>query len=438
MPSQERLPSILGRLTHKLVWTTLLITVLVTGSSWLLLERHFSSLADYRLGEAADILSLAVDALHQANAHQELVLPDDELEEQYVWQVIERSSGRVHSRSEQAPTQALASVPAVSTSDGHGGVWHTVTRPLGKNPEYFFLVAQKRAHVMDVIASLVISNVALVLVLMLAYSLSVIFVVRRELRPLKRLGDTVKTLDPSHSEPTPLKSGWAELAPMEESINDMGQRLSRRMLSERAFNLHAAHALRTPLAGLKMEIQLARTVPDAEIRTWVERAGRTVDRLIQVMTSLLSLFRSGAGASLKSTPVQELLSLWSADALALEVSGLEAVECDSDLLSGVLLNLLDNAREHGADRVLLSATRYPNGWYSLFLRDNGRGCPALKLNRLRSDLEAHNFDQNSALNGLGLMLADVVMSAHRGHVRLPKVPDGFCVELTWPAPSANP
>jgi signal transduction histidine kinase len=436
MPNRERLPSILGRLTHKLAWMTLLISTLVCGSTWLLLERHFSELSDYRLAEAADILSLAVDTLHQANNHQGLVLPDDEQEEKYVWQVIEAATGRLHSRSEQAPARALAAAPSNAYLNSPDGVWHIVTRPLGKNPQYFFLLAQKRSQVIEVIGSLVISNVGVVLVIALAFSLSVVYLVRRELRPLIELGRSVKAYDPMHLEPAPLKSGWAELAPMEESINDMGQRLSRRLLSERAFNLHAAHALRTPLASLKMEIQLARTVPDAEIRQWVQRAGRTVDRLIQVMTSLLSLFRSGSGAQLKPTPVRELLTLWTADAPTLEVSGLQSVECDGDLLSGVLLNLLDNAREHGADRVLLTAARYQNGWYSLFLRDNGRGCPPDHLRQLRSDLEQHNFDQGSALKGLGLMLADVVMSAHHGQVRLPKVREGFCIELTWPGPTA--
>ena len=437
MPHRDRLPSILGRLTHKLAWMTLLITALVSGSSWLLLERHFSELADYRLGEAADILSLAVDALHQVNDHQELVLPDDEQEEKYVWQVIESSTGRVHSRSEQAPAKALTKGQSLTAVDSPDSTWHIVTRPLGNNPQYFFLVAQKRTQVMDVIASLVLTNVGLVLLLALAFSMSVVYLVRRELRPLVQLGQTVKAYDPTHSEPVPLKSGWAELAPMEESINDMGERLSRRLLSERAFNLHAAHALRTPLAGLKMEIQLARTVPEGEIRQWVERADKTVDRLIQVMTSLLSMFRSGAGAQLKPTPVRELLTLWPTDAVALEVSGLETIECDADLLSGVLLNLLDNSREHEARQIRLMAARYSNGWYSLFVRDDGRGCPPDKLRQLRSNVEQHNFDQQSGLQGLGLMLADVVMTAHHGQVRLPKVHEGFCVELTWPGSTAK-
>src|SRR5512134_193270 len=81
--------------------------------------------------------------------------------------------------------------------------------------------------------------------------------VRRELQPLQTLSERLRMHDPLARSPLLGAAERAELAPVHAAIDALGQRLADRVAQERAFATHAAHALRTPLAGMDAQLAVA-------------------------------------------------------------------------------------------------------------------------------------------------------------------------------------
>lgn len=86
-------------------------------------------------------MSVVVQRLHMANDKGPLVQEDDELEEAYVWQLIEMPNGRVHSRSEQAPLRAFVNGPQGGPVDSADGVWRVVTYGFNGEKNLLFALA---------------------------------------------------------------------------------------------------------------------------------------------------------------------------------------------------------------------------------------------------------------------------------------------------------
>jgi K+-sensing histidine kinase KdpD len=113
------------------------------------------------------------------------------------------------------------------------------------------------------------------------------------------------------------------------------------------------------------------------------------------------------------------------------IEGEDHLRADPDLLSAVLANLLDNSARHSATNVLITSYT-ADQQHHLTVVDNGKGCPPQEVQRLRLSLAQQRYTSDAGSNGLGLVLADIVLRAHLGGVRLPDTPSGFVVELYWP------
>jgi K+-sensing histidine kinase KdpD len=140
---------------------------------------------------------------------------------------------------------------------------------------------------------------------------------------------------------------------------------------------------------------------------------------------LLSLFRIGAEVRRQRVNVKALLAHLPLPGLEVVVDDQVHVDADPDLLAAALLNLLDNAQQHGAQRATLTLPAPGH----LLLRDDGRGAELPRLTLLRAALATQNYEGQT---GLGLMLADLVARAHGGCLKLPDAADGgagFAAEL---------
>lgn len=432
MPNPKAYPSILKNLVEKLVLVIIFGVMCDVAITWSLFRSSAVDAQDLRLKESAEIMSVVVQRLHMANDKGPLVQEDDELEEAYVWQLIEIPGGHVHSRSEQAPLRAFVSGPQGGPADSADGVWRVVTHGFNGEKNLLFALGQRKQYTDYKLASALGLSALASLVLWGAFALLVAQVVRRRLRPLNVLAERIQDYDPMVPESAPRNSSWAELQPMTESITKLGQRLSQRLVSERAFNAHAAHALRTPLAGLEAQLAVLQSMGTPEMKPWIVNARQTAKRLARVMHALLSMFRSGTEIRQVRFATTELVGLWTNERLSVELRGLPEIVGEPDLLAAALVNLLDNAYAQGATEVRLTTGIDHYGWLYLNVMDNGSGCDADTLARLRKALLQHDYSPETGLTGMGLMLADVVSVAHQGHVRIPEVAHGFCVEMKWP------
>jgi signal transduction histidine kinase len=175
--------------------------------------------------------------------------------------------------------------------------------------------------------------------------------IRQELRPLLVLSRAVATHDPARS-PLELPSvNRQELLPIQKAILDLSRRLTLRMENERAFSAHAAHALRTPLAGIDAQLAVAMRECTPEVYPRLKQTREAANRLKRVVSSLLTLFRTSMDIQWRAIKLATLVGAVSIDQLDIQVIEPALVEADPDLLAAALINLLDNVARHGGHRV---------------------------------------------------------------------------------------
>ena len=164
-----------------------------------------------------------------------------------------------------------------------------------------------------------------------------------------------------------------------------------------------------------------REAPEA-LQPRLQRVRAAAGRLQRVVAALLALFRSGVEVRPEAVDLAALLSRLPVEGLGVEVPPGATVQADPDLLSGALLNLLDNALRHGAHTVHVSVPASD----AVRLDDDGPGVDPAR----RADLEAAvRAGDPEGHGGLGLVLAHLVAKAHGGGLTLPSAPQGFAVHL---------
>ena len=232
----------------------------------------------------------------------------------------------------------------------------------------------------------------------------------------------------------PVPEARDEIRRLGETLNEMLERLDEGLRRERRFVADAGHDLRTPLALLRTELELAlrRERSPEELAAAIGSAREEVERLIRLAESLLVLDRAGeAPLRLEELDARQLL-----DAVArrfsargsIEVSGGGRFQGDRDRLEQALGSLVDNALTHGEGTVRLAAER---GDDQLILRvsDAGSGLPDDFLPHAFERFSRADAGRTSGGSGLGLAIVDAVARAHGGHAEAA----GATVTLVLPA-----
>ncbi len=412
-----------------LVWS-LVLSLAVTVT----VRRAVDELMDNTLQESAEILygllRIQGQSLPITNGGS---LPAPPHDEHLVWQVVS-PDGRVSWRSHRAPSQPLQALATTGLSTVPDS-WRVYGMAMEGGAMLY--VAQV-AHVRQ--ASKWRAAGAAALVTLVVGALCAWWLraqVSKEIRPIGKLSEAVTRYDPMAMEPTRLPATLTELEPIRLAIHDLGERLAQRVSSERAFAAHAAHALRTPLAGMMAQLAVAQVKSAPEALPHLQRMGMGLDRLRSVVAALLTLFRAEQAAVRPCRiQVSELARHLPIDTLDIQVHQDGAIWGDADLLSAALINLLDNAQKHRARRVTLAwqawpaasdaATGTPTQW-ALDITDDGEGLGAADLAHLQTALDGQRYEQ---FGGLGMMLADLIARAHGGRLWLLDGTSGLHLRIT--------
>ena len=271
---------------------------------------------------------------------------------------------------------------------------------------------------------LIAAPVALLLASLLGYGLATLAL--RPVESMRTEAATISAAEPGRRLPVPASRD--EISRLGETLNAMLDRLEAALERERSFVADAGHELRTPLALLKTELELALRRPrsEAELAAAIRSAADETDRLSQLAEDLLLLARSDRSQLQLEREYVQVASLLDTVASrfgprAGELGRTIEVICRGGLLLSAdrprveqaLGNLLDNALTHGAGVVLLSAEER-NGMVELHVRDEGTGFPP--------DFLPHAFDRftqadsarTGSGSGLGLAIAHAVAVAHGG------------------------
>lgn len=264
--------------------------------------------------------------------------------------------------------------------------------------------------------------------------------VGRELRPLESVARAVRLRSATALDPLPEERLPDEVSPLVSALNDLLARLSRALTVQREFVADAAHELRTPLAALRLQMQLAERAQSAEDRAaafttlkgGLERATRVVEQLLTLArqepdaaapkhepVDLAVLARSVVGDRSAIAEARDI-DLGVADARPLVING------DPDGLHTALANLVDNALRYTprGGRVDVSVHR-EGDTAVLAVIDNGPGIPAADRSRVfdrfyrRADAAG-----DSAGSGLGLAIVQEIARRHGATVTLDDAPAG--------------
>ncbi|HSJ43884.1 MAG TPA: ATP-binding protein [Euzebyales bacterium] len=251
----------------------------------------------------------------------------------------------------------------------------------------------------------------------------------------------------------PLPVAHDEVRRLGETLNAMLERLDGGVRRERRFIADASHELRSPLALLQTELDLARRRPrrPEDLQDALHSAGEEVDRLTRLAEDLLVL-ASTEEEQLRlqraSFAVRDLLEQVArqfatrADAAdrAVEVGHTPPGSMDGDRLrlERALGNLVDNALRHGGGRILLDAAA-DDGGVVLRVSDEGAGFPAAFVSSAFERFTRDDEARTEPGAGLGLAIVETIARAHGGQARAANRPEGGAiVELVIPTHSTNP
>lgn len=418
-----RLPSIQHRLVRALLGASVVWVLAVSAAAWVSIRHEVDDLADAGLQESGELLYGLMATLEKP-LQGSLVgseLPAPPHREKVIWQRV-GPGGEVLLRSHQAPEVAFFPRPTLGLANAQG-LWRVYGLPLPNDGGVLY-VADRLTDRRDAYLGAVWELLAVTLALGVVFLLGSRALVRRELRPLRALSDAVAVYDPYQSRLS--RAERQELAPIRKAVIDLGHRLARRIANERSFSAHAAHALRTPLAGMDAQLAMALRECGPALRPRLEQTRAATNRLKRVVAALLTLFRSGIETRWQTLDIAALLDKVTIDKLTVRIVPPVEVEADPDLLLAALINLLDNVALHGGDRVSIQV-QTDTRFQVISLTDNGPGVPVQRLSELQAALAAQNYAGHM---GLGLMMADMVARAHGGTLHISNREVGMAAELT--------
>lgn len=250
--------------------------------------------------------------------------------------------------------------------------------------------------------------------------------VRQALAPVRMLAGELQDRDANDLRPVPVRAVPSELMPLLRAMNELFTRIEDTLARERRFTADAAHELRTPLAVLRAQWDVARGAVDAKERGEAEsRLTAGLDRMDRLVTQMLALTRVEASDRLaRETPidwpplVEELMNdvLRLAERRRVEIacewptSGAAAfpLRGDADLMAVLLRNLMDNAVRYApAD----SAVTLRFGTDRLSVENEGPPLPAEVLGRLGERFHRAEGQAESG-SGLGVSIVQRIAALH--------------------------
>jgi two-component system, OmpR family, sensor kinase len=281
---------------------------------------------------------------------------------------------------------------------------------------------------------LIAGPIALILASIAGYFLAGLAL--RPVESMRRRAAAISAETPGERLPVPTTRD--EIERLGQTLNEMLGRLEDALQRERDFVADAGHELRTPLALLRTELELAlrHGRSPEELREALRWSTQEVDRLTQLAEDLLLIARSDRGKlplSLEPLDADELLlsvvrrfqwrSEESARPIVLDAAAGVLIRGDRLRLEQALGNLVDNALRHGGGSVSLRAAKV-DGSVELHVEDEGGGFPPAFLEHAFERFSRPQPGREGSGAGLGLSIARVIAEAHGGVAKAANGPGG--------------
>ncbi len=392
-------PHSLQRRLLVLVLGVVSVTWVVTfGLVWIDARHELDELLDGHLAQAAAIL-VVQHAQEMDDQDHGVDAPSlHRYAPKVVFQVFHE--GKLTVRSSNAPSTSMAGTGRDFLSGFSNvviaGVQWRVFSAYGPERDVEVFVGEESHSRENILWAVLRSTLLPMLVALPLLAVGLWWAILRSVAPMRLLGLTLAQRRPDALEPLPLGDAPAEIAPMVHALNGLFERIARLLESERRFTADASHELRTPIAAIRAQAQVALGETDGTQRLRaLNNTLQGCDRAIHLVDQLLTLSRLDAavGPTVAAVDLSALVRQVVADlapkaiakgqSLMLEAPAPCSVSCN-DVLVGVLVrNLVDNALRYCPASANILVTVHAQGAGVLLrVEDDGPGMADTDIARL--------------------------------------------------------
>ncbi|AEX50434.1 BasS/PmrB family sensor protein [Rahnella aquatilis CIP 78.65 = ATCC 33071] len=306
-------------------------------------------------------------------------------------------------------------------------LWHESQEQINLLVNDTLSVKVRNAHVEKEIAEAIASLIAPSLLMMSITLVLSFWAISWIIRPLNQLQKRLETRSADNLSPLPLNSEIREVVAVTNALNQLFSRLSTTIQQERLFTADAAHELRTPLAGVRLHLEIMQKKGVEGSDTLISR----IDLLMHTIEQLLMLARAGQNfakgeyqqvdlISNVIKPLREELGEMlneRGQTLKVEMPPHAEIQGDAVLLRLMVRNLVENAYRYGPENSEISITimQQQNG-FLIQIDDAGPGIDETKASELTQAFR--RVDQRYGGSGLGLNIVVRITHLHGGTLTL--------------------
>ena len=449
MSSTRRRYSLRARLTKILLSATLLVWGVAIAFIYLDTRKEVGEMLDAHLAQSASLLLARGEEGLREESAEEHAPALHRYARRVVFQVWEDGS-RLRLHALNAPQERLSPREegfADTTLDGRRWRVFSAWTP---DRRYLVQVAERysaRSEIAETVVEHVVIPMAFVVPVLAA---AIWFAVWRTLAPLREAGAQVAGRDPARLDPVQAFTAPVEIEPLLDELNRLFARVNEMLDSEKRFTSYAAHELRTPLAALRAQAQVAHRASDETERARaLELVMAGCDRAAHLVEQLLSLARAQPGLGLQQ-PLDCDLADIAADAIALIAplavaksvdvalvrKAAQRVRGDPALLDTLVRNLVDNAVRYSRPNtaVTVEVADAARG-VALVVQDEGPGVAEAERDRMWEPFwrAAGSGEPGS---GLGLSIVRRIADLHKATLTAASGANGRGLRVTVVFPAA--
>ncbi len=435
--------SLQWRLTFSIMLATGLVWLLVLVMTWFKTEHELSELLDAHLAQTAAVLAVQTDDEHDDDFTTADVL--HKYQPRVAFQIWHEDV--LMSRSAGAPEVPFAPLGVRGLSDQWQGQkhWRVFVTP-AREEDVWVMVAELHSARNDVLRAGLKSAIVPMMLALPVLALFIWAMIFKSLAPLRQLSQSVSERHADDRRPLDEQVSQ-EILPLVQALNHLFDKMALQMEGERRFTADAAHELRTPIAAIRMQAQVALGAHDPhDQHSALEAVLQGCDRATRLVTQLLQLARLDADdadvdavpcdavAETRSTLADlgpqalarnQLLSFFAPDRLRLTMP--------QGLVGVLVSNLVDNAQRYSPEGASIHVQWHATPKPQLVVQDSGPGLSDKDLARLGDRFFRVNTSGADG-SGLGWSIVRRLAQRYRLHVLVERSVElgGLRVVLTWP------
>ena len=439
--------SIRKRLLANLLLIFSIAWLLVTIATYFEARHEIEELFDAQLSQFATLVSELSGNNINADNINSLVLKRSQYGHRYERHISFQlwRHGKLLMRSESAPETRISNTLGFSDTFINATAWRVFYMLTDNGIDVYAAEDYKARN--EIASDITRDSLYPLLLALPILAISIWFVAGRGLSPLHKLSDEVSKRGADELSVIDSKPVVEELLPLTLSINSLFERLRHAIDRERQFTADAAHELRTPLAGMKAQAQVAmRSSDPVERQQALKKVLTAIDNgahLIEQMLTLARLDPAHQEVELLPTRFEEIAeqvlselgSLIVEKNIQLQLSagdGLPPVSSYPGSMSILLRNLVDNAIRYTPEAGSIDVSLINKNGITLKVCDTGPGVSKDEMNKIYNRFyRPAGHDEYGS--GLGLSIVQRIADLHNAKVSFSdNKPTGLCVEVEFP------